>query len=141
MSLEETELRWVGQEDEMGCGVATLAMITGKTYEQVKSDLHFIDLTKEGIDDFTFIKYLAEHGLIPVKVESEISQHHHLASIYLCVVTVEKDISGEHFVLMLKNGQVFDPLTPDIRNLSDYPKINVIYAIMQIRQDWVKATP
>lgn len=31
-------IRWVRQEDPYGCGAAAVAMLTGKTYADVKAD-------------------------------------------------------------------------------------------------------
>ena len=60
--MKRPKFRFVRQEDENGCAAACMAMILGKTYEEVlKSFLN--DFGKQGIQISPVISYLSENGV------------------------------------------------------------------------------
>ena len=50
--------------------------------------------------------------------------------VHLCEVTVQQDSPVNHFVVMLQNGRVLDPLTPERKRLSDYHRVLSVAAVI-----------
>jgi hypothetical protein len=128
-------VKWVAQQDPRGCVLAALAMLTEQTYAEVKAG--FID-SERGIslmfDGFT---YLAEHGyaVAPKYIHYHPLKRHRdpwpvepFADMHLCEVIT----SQAHAVVMLKDGMVLDPNTPEPKRLSDYMKVNVIAGVVPL---------
>lgn len=131
-------MQWVAQEDSRGCVLASLAMLTGQTYAEVKAG--FADWAG-GIsllfDGFT---YLAEHGYAvapkyihyhPLKKNRDPWPVEPFADVHLCEVIT----SQAHAVVLLRDGTVLDPNTPEPRRLTDYVKVNVIAGIVPLARE------
>lgn len=56
------EIRRVPQEDAMGCGIACLAMISGRSYAEVKATLPEAFNFSSGLTDHTVLWWLNHHG-------------------------------------------------------------------------------
>lgn len=128
-------IKWVGQEDTHGCVLAALAMLTGQTYAEVKAG--FTDWSGGISLIFDGFTYLAEHGYAvapkyihyhPLKENRDPWPVAPFADVHLCEVLT----SRAHAVVLLSNGTVLDPITPEPRKLSDYVKVNVIAGVVPI---------
>jgi hypothetical protein len=126
---------WVQQKDSHGCVLASLAMITGQTYEQVKAG--FVDWSGGISLMFDGFTYLAEHGYAvapkyihyhPLKRNRDPWPVEPFADMHLCEVIT----SMAHSVVLLRDGTVLDPNTPEPRRLSDYMKVNVIAGVVPV---------
>jgi hypothetical protein len=131
--------RWVKQEDGRGCVLAALAMLTGQTYAQVKSEFFDQDWNNNGCTfEFDAHTYLAEHGYAiatkyryyhPQKRDREIWPVPPFAPAHLCSVIVA---NGSHAVVLLADGTVLDPSTPKQKKLSDYSAVNSVMGVWKI---------
>ena len=130
----------VQQEEVYGCGIACLAMVTSKTYQEVcswfKADRFQTGLTWWDIDG-----YLAEHGLAVARrwpttqnenepLEREVWPLEPWADLHICQVRTP---AMAHFVVMLANGTCLDPATPEPKKLSDYESVDNITAVYDVR--------
>lgn len=124
------------QEDAYGCGVAAMAMLTGRTYAEVKASFTN-DFSGGGHSVFMWDQYLAEHGYGTARKyrylygrERAVWPCEPFADVHLCLVHV---VEGPgHMVVLLRDGTVLDPLTPEPRRLSDYAGVSDIAAVVPI---------
>lgn len=132
-------VRWVGQEHPRGCGHAALAMLLGWTYPETVSAIPDPDPNVSGLSSREIDGFLAVQGYAvarrfrggrwvpnPWPMEP-------FANVHLCHLTVHPDAPCDHWVVMLADGTVLDPLTPEPRRLSDYHQINNIAAVVPLR--------
>lgn len=125
--------RWVGQEDAEGCALAVLAMLTGEIYADVKAEVdgwsdepH--DWATSGTSHHTLDRYLTRRGFW---------MRRHYATWGLPMVpfaplhyvSVKQSSGRGHFVAMLSNGDVLDPLREGVFALADWPGINQIVGV------------
>lgn len=123
----------------MGCGVAVLAMLTGKTYEDVAAAFPEKDLTESGIDLFEMDGYMRARGFY--RTDQRKAYRHGTmektdpwppepyADLHLCNVHVYPWSPCNHWVLMLADGSVLDPVSPYPWRLTDYDAVNSVVAI------------
>jgi len=130
--------RWVKQEDQNGCVVAAIAMITGKSYAEVKAELRPKDLSTDAYTSFDTESYFYEHGYSIVKrwkhvyfagTDREVWPIQPFAPVHY--VQVVSGPSGKaHAVVMLTNGDVLDAWTDSKpKKLSDYYQVNEIMGV------------
>ena len=129
---------WVKQEDVNGCVVASLAMIVGKSYAEVKAELPPKDLSTGAFTAFTAESYLYEHGYVLLKKWKHICSLDKdreqwpvepFAPVHY-VQVVNGDQGKAHAVVLLENGDVLDPwadATP--KKLTDYAQVNEIIGV------------
>jgi hypothetical protein len=129
-------VRWVRQEDDKGCAIASTAMLTGQTYRQVRRAFAncFDD---EGVADHAVEEYLVRRGfaLQRLRPYSLLRGRHcklkPFADLHFCVVASATN-EVPHMVVMLADGTVLDPLTPTRKRLSDYDIVIYIAAVIQV---------
>lgn len=125
-------INYVPQEDPFGCGLACLAMVTDQTYKQVEAEVTYND---HGITDMAVQAYLADKGYAsawkhkwtiytnqprlewPPKLWANV----HIAMTY--------SRAGAHFIVVLRDGSVLDPATPQARRFEEYPDVAGIGAV------------
>lgn len=111
-------IKWQHQENDFGCGFACLAMLTGKPYTTVRSEL--LDSYEVGLDDDSILNYLYEHGFF-VSQRKGISQP--FAKAHICKVLVSFESLICHVVVMLEDGTVLDPASQQPKKLTDYLRV------------------
>lgn len=128
------EIHWVPQEDTNGCAVAALAMVTGKSYREVR-DYFGIDFAERGTHVGGIEQYLTDHGY----AWARLCHYDHLSvertpwppepfgDVHICQVVG----SASHTVVMLGDGTVLDPLTPEPKRLSDYQAVHYVAAVVE----------
>ena len=141
------KLHWVGQEDAWGCGFAALAMLLGRTYEDMKGDLqeralsHGIDFNDmdERLIDAGYalqrryqIRYTEGHGADRHKVFNEPWPPKPWAPLHYANVIVSPASPGAHYVVFDMSGHVYDPLTPDRKRLTDYHRVQNVTGIWRV---------
>jgi hypothetical protein len=140
-------VRWVRQEDEMGCWVAAMAMVTGKTYNEVKAETG--DTWSSGGHSWKTDQYLAQHGFAVARYFDS-DQFHQLppsehgtrfnhkwpdwpmkpfAPLHVCSVQTSR---AAHSVVLLSDGTVLDPAIPHPRRLSDYQRVIEIVGVWRV---------
>lgn len=128
----DKNVRFVAQEDENGCSLACIAMITGLTYAEVKAAFPtFCNCC--GTHEDPVIEFLADSGYaLAFKHEWLTVQRRNreewpvrpFADVHLVKVKVKEECPLNHHVIMLGDGTVLDPETDGSpRRLSDYLKI------------------
>lgn len=139
---------WVGQDHANGCGFAALAMIVGKTYAQVVAEFAG-DAHPNGYRYnpdtgspayYAMDLYLAEEGFAVSRLYEDRFPHcrnekrawppEPFAPLHLCNVKVYSESTRNHWVVMLADGAVLDPLTPEPRRLTDYAEVHNVAAVI-----------
>jgi hypothetical protein len=120
------KLTHVRQEDMNGCGIACLAMVTGKTYQQVNADL---TCRIGGITDWTLWTYLADNGYAsawkyPVCLYTNQPRDIWPPALWADVHIAQVQ-NGTHFVVVLRDGEVLDPAIATPRRYEDYDVSNI----------------
>jgi hypothetical protein len=125
--------RWVRQEDAYGCKVATLAMITGLPYQQVKAEVGF-DGSLGSSCEARQIKWLEARGFTVESIYFKPSGFDRRADRipqdrpYLLWVSVGTN-HWRHSVLQMPTGEVLDPEHPEPRRLADYPEVQQVRVV------------
>jgi hypothetical protein len=133
---------WIKQEDSNGCSVAAIAMIVGKTYHEIKS-VYFPDhdFTGRGVSWFTIDQVLTEHDFaVSRKFEHSIWGKRPdadwpplpFAELHICQVIVNESSPLGHTVVMLADGTILDPGTPEPKRLTDYHRVFNVAAVVKV---------
>lgn len=137
-----SSIPYIQQNHSRGCGPAALAMVTAARYEAVCDYFANIDFDSEGIGIRECDHYLAEHGFAVARLYS--AKRHNLprekwppkpfGDIHLCHVDVFEGAPLSHWVVMLEDGKVLDPLFPEKESLHDYHFVNNVAAVVPIKK-------
>lgn len=132
-----THITFVPQREETDCVIACLAMVTGKTYDEVLEEFaeYWEECSEEGVGDNAFYQYLGQHGYLV-----QTFKHHYEPSRtqrtpwppapFAPVHVLGVDYMGdEHGIVMDKDGLIFDPYNDKITGLFEYP---IVYEIVGI---------
>ena len=128
-------IRLVRQLDDDGCIVASLAMVTGCTYLDIKHEIPEFE-QREGLNFRHVDDFLHRHGyawqtifahMPPGNTKRDPWPPAPWADVHLA--EVEMPSGNYHSVVMLADGRVLDPLTEAPRRLSDYPKVASVRAV------------
>ena len=131
---------WVRQEDAKGCGLAVLAMLTGRTYAEVRERVDAVevgpseaprDWARSGCTHYTLDRYLAGEGWF---VQRRFATYLELpfapfAPIHYAQV-VQPSGRG-HFVVVLADGTVLDPMREGHFRLSEWTKVNQLVGLVR----------
>jgi len=135
------KVEWVRQEDALGCLVACIAMIAGVSYAEARSTLPGFSADKCA-DEYYAVQWLKGRGFDLIrtweyfkpygskKPPSEPWPPLPFAELHLCSVMAGGRLA--HAVIMLGDGTVIDPATPEPRKLSDYSDVYQVSAIVRI---------
>lgn len=128
-------VRWVRQEDAYGCGLAVLAMLTGRTYAEAKERVRTFqnepcNWAANGCTHYTLDRFLAGDGWYVqrrynawTELSSEPFADIHYAS-------VQQPSNNGHFVVVLGDGTVLDPNREGRYRLSDWAHVNQIVGLI-----------
>jgi hypothetical protein len=123
-------MQWVKQEEAMGCGVACLAMVLNEDYFTARLRFKRQDFTSKGMLHLTLDRRVAEAGfsiqrLYPGKGKSWPPLP--FAPVHICRVRVPgakgRFLGSFHYVVMDKDGVVFDPSWEEQFIPHDYPRV------------------
>jgi hypothetical protein len=142
-------IQHVLQKHSNGCGPASLAMIDGKTYEEILAYFppdHDFDVN--GCYHHALYDYLVDHGYALAllrkfkgwfkksgedrQVLREPWPPEPFAEVHLCQVVVSETSPRPHFCIMLGDGSVLDPLTVDKKSLKDYFDIYSVAGVYKV---------
>lgn len=127
---EKAKLKLIGQEEDYGCTVACLAMLTNRPYWEVRRSFAY-DFREQGVSHITVDSWLSERGYAvrrrfhhysPMKTNHLVWPLPPFADVHLCEVDAGGS-RGSHMVLLFRDGTVFDPYGPARRQLTDYPRV------------------
>lgn len=146
MSAPRTSIEWVRQEDSYGCVVATCAMLTGRTYREMKD--FFVERSGDpdiGLSSKNGLThYNAEFALHEAGYWAQLKYRWYLnnqerpawppepwAPVHYCQVVVRGGSGAGHAVVMLADGTVLDPVAPEPHRLEDYEKVSLVIGLVQ----------
>lgn len=121
----------IQQEEEMGCGVACLAMVTDEDYFTARRRFVRQDFTEKGLTHLALDRRIAEAGFAiqrryPKKGEAWPPEP--FAEMHICRVRVHGAIGNgpkaHHYVFMTEYGHVWDPaFSEGVGSLGDYARV------------------
>lgn len=127
---------WVKQQHVYGCGIAALAMINRRSYNQVRD--WFLERGRDieanrGGTMFDWDLYLVKHGFTVARefryIFGKLQEPWPPApfgTIHLCEVRPNQ--TQAHLVVMLDTGEVLDPAKRGVFTLGDYPMVESVAA-------------
>jgi hypothetical protein len=131
---------YISQEDTYGCGLASLAMISGRGYQYVAE--WFLSygrdiVKKKGGTMFDWDMYLVEHGYSVARKFCTLNGIHRpewppkpFAPVHLCEVRPTEN--KFHVVVMDECGNVLDPWRKGIFQLLDYISVESVAGVYKI---------
>jgi len=135
-------IKLVKQEEPYGCVIACIAMILGKSYQEIKNELppNRGYGNKNGMISQDMISFLWQYGYIGLefyKCESH-SQRMMELNEWLKPVGVFNKVSiyneyGPHAILWLPDGKIFDPNREGIHSINDYGNFQSLTAFWKLR--------
>jgi hypothetical protein len=146
MSAKRTIIyRNVLQKQARGCGLAVLSIVTGHDYDTISAYLPSGDYNEHGLYLRGVDDYLVDHGFAIARkfryrgffVDGRSSPRESWppepwADVHLCEVEVYEKAPCYHFVVLLRNGTVLDPLTTTTKKLSDYYAVHNVAAVYNL---------
>jgi hypothetical protein len=111
--MKKPKFKFVKQEQEHGCAIACIAMILGKTYEEIVRSFHN-DFNKEGIRIDKVIDYLSANGVTVIRKghygyedrhKNNLRMLESFADIHYVSFQQFVDVDNNHAIIMLKNGK------------------------------------
>lgn len=132
-------MKWVQQMDDAGCGIAVCAMLTGRSYPDVKIEME--NVYHGGLEDKQLDAYLFEQGYFIRRVfklnlladETRKEWPAFPASRCIACVVANTESDSTHFVAIDK-GEVFDPADVTIKNLAEYVRVIWVAGIIKPRK-------
>ena len=136
------EIALIRQEHDYGCGLASLAMATGKSYDEVRS--FFLAewpggtqkpedwLESRGIHHGLVEWFLARHGFVWRVVYSGWEEHPWPPAPFapVHIAQVIQPSRNTHYVVMLNDGRVLDPLSGTLGlALDNWERVNNVMGI------------
>ena len=141
--LGVSEPAWVGQEDASGCGAATLAMLTGRTYGEARDLIDSLwekpkDWADGGTNEFDIDRCLYADGFYIQRRYSSWRDNGTAAILSfpdpfapLHYAMVRQPSHNYHFVVMLADGRVLDPMREGFHALSDWPEVAQVVGLVK----------
>lgn len=131
------EIGWVRQDHTEGCGVATLAMLLGRTYADVLAEIaeHAPeweankDRDTSGTTNYTLDWVLARAGAF-VQCRYPVWGWPMEPFAPLHYASVEQPSGRSHFVVVLEDGRVLDPFREGVYALTDWPTIQNLTGVV-----------
>lgn len=118
--MKKPKFRYVPQQGNSDCVIASIAMVTGQDYDDV--EWHFKDTDKKGVSVEDCIGYLMDKGITIISKSSEgfidINRNNKLllfpfADIHIVRAKVYANDRMNHAFVMLKNGKCYNPTQPN----------------------------
>ena len=129
---KQTPMSLVRQEDDWGCGIAVLAMLTDRSYIEAKAlvmadprraghdwslhGLYWTDIDRHLIDEGWWMQRWYSGWNLPVWPPTPFADRH--------FAQVRQPSGNSHFVAVTANGVALDPLVNEPRRLSDWLQVD-----------------
>jgi hypothetical protein len=135
MRVSVRKLRWVQQEDDAGCGIACGAMVTGKSYHEVKEELRNLyhgGLYPKHLDDYLFEQgfFIRRHYKWNRVTQVVREWPSYPAPLCIACVVANTEADELHLVVVL-NGVVYDPATISIKSLDEYIRVEWVAGLVR----------
>lgn len=139
-------IQWIQQEDRLGCAIATAAMIVGCSYQEAQEGIApgWDGLHPPG--GYNVDRWLKSKGVEIVRRSEHFYpcwKHQNMeeqgipwppvlpfADVHLCSVVPHGSEHLRHSVILLRDGTVLDPETPEPKRLSDYPYLETVWEVV-----------
>lgn len=125
------KIQHVLQKDDWGCAIAVMAMVTNRTYQETKE--FFADIPEGRLMPHLQDAWLREQGYIVERKHRYESEGQWppipFSFVHTCEVQVKEESVHAHMVVMVQNGEVYDPLTTELRILTDYFQVFSVASI------------
>jgi hypothetical protein len=131
-------VKYIPQEDIHGCGIAVLAMLTGKSYQDVRAEFQPRYIEK-GMTEWSMNAYLAEHGYavahkyphyMPQLKHRDVWPPEPFAPMHYCCMLTPNNT--HHYVVMLADGSIVDPATSKTQAYKDYTSVQNVAGVMRM---------
>lgn len=119
-------MKWVKQEEVMGCGVACLAMVLGEDYATAFLRLNRIEFTTRGLTHQALDRALARAGYaVQRKCWQDFKEWppKPFAPVHICRMRTMEMVGTtrvHHYVVMDEKGTIYDPDNFDLCSLTQY---------------------
>lgn len=135
-------IKFVWQPEKAGCGVAVLAMVSGKTYLQARQYFTLErDFTEQGMHNgelegalftlgFAVQIFTPTHARLGYSKRTEWPMKP-VSGLAICQVKNLRD-SVWHYVVVLRDGRVLDPAFGVIQGLHRYPEVCTHIALYHV---------
>lgn len=133
-TIEAGDLQWVGQEEPNGCVCAALAMVAGVSYSAARAMFPF-GATPDGYYPSTTVHMMLRRKgwkveyRTPRKPDGGEWPPSPFAPVHMATVLVRQGGACWHSVVMRNDGAVLDPLTPELRRLTDYFEVQAVVGL------------
>lgn len=143
MKSKDGKIEYVPQKHDWGCGAAALAMVLGKSYDEVYEELRPRIEDKHGIHELTIAALLINAGYVwqmryktildgRAEAVERLWPPEPFAPVHIVQVFATKSY---HFVVMDSVGDILDPWREERRTLDhpDYKTIGWIMGLWKIQ--------
>jgi len=154
------QIAWVGQEHAMDCGAAVIAMLTERPITEVRAQIDAelghgrstTDWNGAGITEVTIDRYLWDAGYFMQErrqgqyAPDTLNEHVVIGGppieggwppppwADLHYAKVKQPSGNYHFVVMLRDGTVLDPMTREPRRLTDFASVNLVVGLVRTEE-------
>jgi hypothetical protein len=123
-------VNWVKQEDANGCGPATAAMLLGISYREARDAIDAFrgpqDWNDGGCIHYDLDRLLYAAGYFKQTRYAAWGHDLTLPFAPMHYAMVRQPSNNSHFVAMLADGRVLDPLREGFWSLADWPEVNQV---------------
>jgi hypothetical protein len=135
-------ITYVKAVEDNSCMIACLAMVMGKTFDDVFADMDRYwknEGHSMGTSDDAWIAYLSAHGYAIQDIDHEYTPDERLinpwpikpfAPIHIVFVYSE----GSHAVVMLQDGTILDPTDIHYKSRHEYHRVYRIVGVWKVRE-------
>jgi hypothetical protein len=137
----ELPIRFVYQGDRSGCCIAAAAMVVGQKYFDVKQLLNIeTDLRDDGVtieqvrnvfEYYGFAYQTRYHQLTRLCRDRDVWPCEPWADVHFCEV-INTRASGQHAIVLLRDGRVLDPWWGVLQGLHRYPRVVSMTAVYKV---------
>lgn len=137
-----SQIKLIRQEDADGCLVACMAMVTGKTYAEVKAAFPRENVAERGLIHYHMFDFLSGEGFAfswfqkyrwsGADKEREVWPMEFTAEAAICGVDAGRGGENSHGIVALRDGRVLDPAHGE-RRWNDYQKFGYVMPLWDVR--------
>ena len=134
------KVEYVESDEPSGCVIACLAMVTGKSYQEVKQGMRQYwknEGSDNGTNDEAFEAYLAARGYAVQHLSHDYIPEDKLIepwppAPWAPIHTADVYADGGHAVVVLHDGTVLDPNDTGIKSLDQYHRVYAMQGIWKV---------
>jgi len=138
--FEIPRVKYVETQQENGCVIACVAMITGQTFKQTLVGFEEFwnnEGKLEGTGDEPFFQYLSARGYAMQHVSHDYRPEDKLIEPWPLkpwapIHTLDVYSEGPHAVVMLHDGTILDPNDRHIKSIDEYHRVYAMQGIWKI---------